>query len=247
MQGWTSDDDMFHRDEKKGQFVHHSSIVQRKGSIFAGRGTSGGRMNKGEVSHDNQAESPSASRRSVKVKKLRQLSGPRGRHVVVKVFPCKICLRPFTNGTSAHLHVHTHLNPHELEQSSLFHERCPHCERVFFDRGHFTNHVNAHEGRKNYACLTCKQKFTQKAHMTTHLFVHLSREERAAVRQRWRHGCYFCSKLFQRQSRLAGHLVTHTKEKVSWGVTCVEKVSPPNKSCPTISSPTSPKTRRSPS
>ncbi|OXA45592.1 Zinc finger protein 91 [Folsomia candida] len=161
----------------------------RKGSIVADRRTSGGRMNKGEVSHDNQAESPSTSRRSSKAKKLRQVGRKRGRLVVGKVFPCKTCRRPFPNGTSAHLHARTHLNSDELERSSLFHEKCPHCERVFFDRVHPES---------------------------THLFVHLSREERAAVRQRWRHGCYFCTKLFQSPSRLAGHLVIHTKEKVSW-------------------------------
>ncbi|OXA45444.1 hypothetical protein Fcan01_19444 [Folsomia candida] len=42
-----------------------------------------------------------------------------------KVFPCKTCLRPFNNKTSARLHARTHLNPHELEQSSFFHARSP--------------------------------------------------------------------------------------------------------------------------
>ncbi|XP_035713361.1 oocyte zinc finger protein XlCOF19-like, partial [Folsomia candida] len=107
-----------------------------------------------------------------------------------------------------------HLNSHELERrSSLFHEKCPHCEKAFFLRLHFTDHVNAHEGPKNHACPVCKRKFTQKASLTRHRFVHLSGEERAEVRQRWRHGSYFCSTPFQSPFQLNRHLVTHTQEK----------------------------------
>ncbi|OXA45753.1 Zinc finger protein 84 [Folsomia candida] len=102
----------------------------------------------------------------------------------------------------------------EREQSSLFHEKCPHCEKVFFTRHHFTDHVNAHEGRKNHACPICKKKFTTKGHLTAHLFVHLSGEERAEVAQGWRHGCYFCSKRFKKPFDLSRHLVVHTKEKL---------------------------------
>ncbi|OXA45462.1 Zinc finger protein 27 [Folsomia candida] len=163
---------------------------------------------------DNHVQSHSDNRRSSKAKKLPQIGRKRGRHVVGKVYPCKICLRPFTNGTSAHVHARTHLNPHELEESSLFHEKCPHCEKEFFNCHHFTDHVAAHERRKNHACPTCKQKFTRKAHLTGHLFVHLSREERAEVRQGWRHGCYFCTKRFIAPSKLSCHLLTHTKEKL---------------------------------
>ncbi|XP_021966567.1 gastrula zinc finger protein XlCGF7.1-like [Folsomia candida] len=43
---------------------------------------------------------------------------------------------------------------------------------------------------------------------------HDDRVERAAVRQGWRHGCYFCKRRFQGPSHLSRHLVTHTKEKV---------------------------------
>ncbi|XP_021961191.2 gastrula zinc finger protein XlCGF8.2DB-like [Folsomia candida] len=128
--------------------------------------------------------SPSASRRSSQTKKL--VGGKRGCHVVVKVFPCKICFRPFTNGTSAHLHARTHLNSAELEKTSLFHAKCPHCQKMFF-----VHH-----------------------HLTDHLFVHLSREERAEVAQGWRHGCYFCTKRFRVSSHLNLHLLTHTKEKL---------------------------------
>ncbi|XP_035713354.1 gastrula zinc finger protein XlCGF8.2DB-like [Folsomia candida] len=149
----------------------------------------------------------SANRGSSKPKKIPQIGNE-------KIFPCKICLRPITNPTSAHVHARTHLNPHELEQSLLFRKKCPHCEKVFFLRRDFTDHVNAHEGRKNHACPTCKQKFTTKAHLTTHLFVHLSREERAEARQGWRHGCYFCSNPFQSPYHLTRHLLTHTTEKV---------------------------------
>ncbi|XP_035713436.1 zinc finger protein 525-like [Folsomia candida] len=161
-----------------------------------------------------KVSSPSASRRSSKAKKLGQIGRKRGGLVVEKIFPCKICLRPFTNRTSAHLHARTHLNSDELKQSTIFHERCPHCEKVFFARKDFTDHVNAHEGRKNHACHLCKQKFTQKTNLTRHLFVHLSREERAGARQGWRHVCYFCTKRFKYPSHLGCHLVTHTKEKV---------------------------------
>ncbi|XP_035713348.1 zinc finger protein 525-like [Folsomia candida] len=131
---------------------------------------------------DDDVQSPSA-KKSASVG--RNGVGP-GRHVVEKIFPCKICLRPFTSKTSAHLHARTHFNRDELERSSLFHEKCPHCAKAFFTRRHFTDH----------------------------LFVHLSPEERAEVRQGWRHGCYFCSKRFEAPSQLGRHVVTHTKEKL---------------------------------
>ncbi|XP_035713161.1 zinc finger protein OZF-like [Folsomia candida] len=164
---------------------------------------------------DNHVHSPSSYSRSSKVEKLPQVGTKKVMlSKVKKVFPCKTCLRSFTNATSARLHARTHLNPHELDRSSFFHSRCPHCEKVFFKRHHFTDHVNAHEGRKNHACHLCNQKFTQKATLAAHLLVHLSREERAEVRQGWRHGCYFCTKRFKIPSHLSCHLVTHTKEKV---------------------------------
>ncbi|XP_035713418.1 zinc finger protein 708 [Folsomia candida] len=163
---------------------------------------------------DNHVLAPSTSHRSPKAKKsplqLSRKGKKRDRLFMGKTFPCKICLRPFNNATSAH----TPLNPDELERSSIFHEKCPHCEKVFFTRHQLTNHVNAHEGRKNHACPTCKQKFTQKPHLTAHLFVHMSGEERAEVRQRWRHVCYFCSKRFKILSHLSRHLLVHTKEKL---------------------------------
>ncbi|XP_035713360.1 zinc finger protein OZF-like, partial [Folsomia candida] len=166
---------------------------------------------------DNHVPSSSANNRSLKAKKSASVdrNGVKpGRHVVKKIFPCKICKCPFTNRTNAALHAHTHLNSDELKRSTIFHAKCPHCQKDFFKRHQFTDHVNAHEGRKNHACPVCKQKFTQKAHLTSHLFVHLSREERAEVRQGWRHVCYFCSKPFQSPSHLSRHVVAHTKEKV---------------------------------
>ncbi|XP_021966594.1 gastrula zinc finger protein XlCGF17.1-like [Folsomia candida] len=154
--------------------------------------------------------------RPPKAKKSPQLGRrgkKRGHRVEGKIFPCKTCLRPFANRTSAHLHARTHLNSDELERSSVFHEKCPHCEKVFLTRHQFTDHVNSHEGRKNHACPVCKQKFTQKTSLTRHLFVHLSLEERAEVRQGWQHGCYFCTKRFPAPSHLGCHVATHTKEK----------------------------------
>ncbi|XP_021966601.1 gastrula zinc finger protein XlCGF8.2DB-like [Folsomia candida] len=156
---------------------------------------------------DNHVQSPSPNCRPSKAKK----SAPVRKK---KIFPCKTCLRPFTNATSAHLHARTHLNVAELEKASIFHEKCLHCEKVFFNRRDFDDHVAAHEGRKNHACPVCKQKFTTKPSFTRHLFVHLSGEERAEVRQGWRHDCYFCQKRFQDPSHLGRHLVTHTKEKL---------------------------------
>ncbi|OXA45593.1 zinc finger protein 726 [Folsomia candida] len=138
---------------------------------------------------DNHMQSPSAISRSLKAKKSASVTrnGVKpGRHVVEKVFLCKICLRPFVNRTSARLHAHTHLNSEELERSSLFHAKCPHCDKVFF----------IHQG------------------FTDHLFVHMSRQERAEVRQGWRYGCYFCTKPFEFVSHLNRHLVAHTKEKL---------------------------------
>ncbi|XP_021966602.1 gastrula zinc finger protein XlCGF8.2DB [Folsomia candida] len=129
---------------------------------------------------NNHEQSPSANSRSSNAKKLPQLIGNK------KIFPCKICLRPFTCKTSAAHHARTHFNPHELERTSLFHEKCPHCAKVFFMRHHLTDH----------------------------LFVHMSGEERAEVRQGWRHVCYFCTKRFQSPSDLSRHLLTHTKEKI---------------------------------
>ncbi|OXA45489.1 Zinc finger protein 2 [Folsomia candida] len=149
----------------------------------------------------NHVPSPSTSTRSSKVR---------------SIFPCKICLCPFTNATSARVHACTHFNPDELEESSLFHAKCPHCKKMFFQGQVFIHHVNAHEGRQNHVCPVCKKKFSTKQQLTAHLFVHLSGEERAAGRQGWRHGCYFCKDRFKSQSHLNCHVLTHTKEKAGW-------------------------------
>ncbi|XP_021961386.1 zinc finger protein 25 [Folsomia candida] len=176
---------------------------------------------------DNHVSSPSANSRSSKVKKFPHTDTKGktpGRRGVEKVFPCKICPRPFANRTSARLHARTHFNPHELNQPSIFHGKCPHCEKVFFHRRDFTDHVAAHEGRKNHACPTCKKGFTHKTNMTRLLFVHLSREERAEVRQGWRHGCYFCSKRLKSHSPLRRHLLSHLREKVLWRCDVCRKI-----------------------
>ncbi|XP_021961119.1 oocyte zinc finger protein XlCOF19 [Folsomia candida] len=143
---------------------------------------------------ENHVQTPSDNRSSSKVKKLPQIGRRRGRHVVGKIFPCKICLRPFTNRSSAHFHAHTHLNPDEMKQSSLFHEKCPHCEKVFFTRQHFTDHVNAHEGHKNHACLSEEEKV-------------------ALVKQARSRECLFCQKKFPDNATYHAHLATHTTEK----------------------------------
>ncbi|XP_021961192.1 zinc finger protein OZF-like [Folsomia candida] len=122
---------------------------------------------------DDHVQPPSTSGKSPKIKKP-------------KIFPCKTCLRPFTNRTSADRHAHTHLNSSELEKASFYHSKCPHCKKVFFRR----------------------------KDLTDHLFVHMSADERAEVRQGWRHKCYFCTKRFKSPSHLSRHLVTHTKEKL---------------------------------
>ncbi|XP_021966655.2 gastrula zinc finger protein XlCGF8.2DB-like, partial [Folsomia candida] len=89
-----------------------------------------------------------------------------------------------------------------------------HCDKAFFIKRDFVDHVAAHQGQKKHGCPVCKQKFTKKADLTRHRFVHLSGEERVEVRRGWRLACYFCKKRFQDSSHLECHLVTHTKEKI---------------------------------
>ncbi|XP_035700875.1 zinc finger protein OZF-like [Folsomia candida] len=139
---------------------------------------------------DNQAKSPLASSRSSKkAKKLPQkLRRKRGRRAVKKkeIFPCIICLCPFTNKSSAYLHERTHLSHDERMRGPIFHANCPHCKKLFLRRRDFERH----------------------------LFTHMSGVERAVVQQGWRHACYFCNKLFQSPSHLGRHIVVHTGEKL---------------------------------
>ncbi|XP_021962361.1 PR domain zinc finger protein 5 [Folsomia candida] len=165
---------------------------------------------------DNHVQSPSAKGRASKAKKLPQVGekgAESGRREMEKIFPCKICLCPFTNRTSARRHAHTHLNCSELEQKKIFHVTCPHCQKVFTQRRYFIDHVKALEGLKDFGCPACKMTFTHKASLNRHLFVHLSPEEQAEAKQSWRHECHFCSKRFRFPSFLARHLLKHTEEK----------------------------------
>ncbi|XP_035713417.1 gastrula zinc finger protein XlCGF57.1-like [Folsomia candida] len=158
---------------------------------------------------DNHVLSPSTKNGSSKAKKTPQIGKKRGS--LEKIVPCKTCPRTFTNPTSAARHTLTHLTSDELKQSSLFHEKCPHCEKVFFHRRDFTYHVAAHEGRKNHVCPICNKRFARKGNLIYHLVIHFRREERAAVA---RHGCYLCTKRIKTRADLNRHVECHTTEKV---------------------------------
>ncbi|XP_054854695.1 zinc finger and BTB domain-containing protein 26-like [Eublepharis macularius] len=76
--------------------------------------------------------------------------------------------------------------------------RCPRCNSVFQQLGHFVSHVQEH---KLFLCLRCGKVFSQKSNLTRHIRVHTGFKP---------FQCPICCKCFTQNATLQDHLNLHS-------------------------------------
>ncbi|XP_015275488.1 PREDICTED: zinc finger and BTB domain-containing protein 26-like [Gekko japonicus] len=76
--------------------------------------------------------------------------------------------------------------------------RCPRCNSVFQQLGHFVSHVQEH---KLFLCLRCGKVFSQKSNLTRHIRVHTGFKP---------FQCPVCRKCFTQNATLQDHLNLHS-------------------------------------
>lgn len=110
-----------------------------------------------------------------------------------KVFKCPLCPEFFasehfkmTHITKDHKGGHrcTHCDASFMFRSRLIqhirrlhlqekNEKCPYCEKTFFDQRRLKNHLVLHTGERAFSCDYCDKTFSWKKNLISHIHVHL--------------------------------------------------------------------------
>lgn len=81
---------------------------------------------------------------------------------------------------------------------------CTECQKVFYQKGHYTAHKRTHTGERPYQCTECGKRFCQKNNLTRHYRIHTGFRP---------HQCPECEKSFSRRGTLIIHQRKHTGER----------------------------------
>ncbi|XP_069090528.1 zinc finger protein 25-like isoform X2 [Pleurodeles waltl] len=81
---------------------------------------------------------------------------------------------------------------------------CTECQKIFYQKGHYTAHRRTHTGERPYQCTECGKKFCQKNNLTRHYRIHTGFRP---------HQCPECEKSFSRRGTLIIHQRKHTGER----------------------------------
>lgn len=82
--------------------------------------------------------------------------------------------------------------------------QCRTCGKLFLTSHHLTDHLNVHEGKKNFICEACGKAFATQRSLDLHAITHSGVKNFA---------CTICNKLFARKGEVEDHERTHTGEK----------------------------------
>ena len=104
------------------------------------------------------------------------------------------------------------LNQHILKLHTLLSEpkTCPKCEKVFYFKAEYNEHVyEKHQSHNPFACTDCPKHF-----ISTHeLNLHFSKEHKEEFEKTGCYTCLKCSKSFQHKYKLNCHMVKEHEEK----------------------------------
>jgi KRAB domain-containing zinc finger protein len=149
-------------------------------------------------------------------------------HGAERKFACDVCDKryPTSNDLSAHVR-----STHDLIGKPREPRPCPECDQVFYSRSSIKNHIrrvhrqaerkvceqcgktlrsgvalrdhmNMHEGIKNFACGWCEKRFVRKDELTLHTYTHTGEKP---------HKCYICGRGFTQRHSMKTHIKTHEK------------------------------------
>ena len=138
--------------------------------------------------------------------------------VQIPVLVCCKCGKSFPKSKNGARRLRRHERVH-LGSQPL---QCQTCNKKFFDKRHFQNHINAHNpdfDTSGYPCSFCDKKFYSKSNMERHSKICPKNKENWKIYQ-----CQECDKGFKSAQYLKEHVrIVHEKVKAHECQTCKSK------------------------
>ena len=128
-----------------------------------------------------------------------------------KLVPCRICPRTFRNKSELLMHEKSHKGNTEKYLKPKHESKCPHCEKVFREKGNLKKHISSvHDKLRKFQCHLCDSTFTD----STPLRIHLKRHKADPIKQ---FNCDICDKSFKIEDELKVHVKhIHTERNVTY-------------------------------
>lgn len=108
-------------------------------------------------------------------------------------FECEICSKKFTQTS--------HLNAHRKKHFSDFLEYCEPCQKGFYSKASYRNHINVVHKQIWHICDICGCKLRTKSALKEHVTTHDQRERKSI--------CEICGKTYLNDRTLKHHLKSH--------------------------------------
>ena len=123
---------------------------------------------------------------------------------------CGVCLKKFSRRKDLDLHMATvHSTKHELYFCDL-------CSQTFVSKFYLVRHIEDHFRVEQVVCKICSIQFSNRNSLSHHMHVHLdgkhleSDTDVTLKRQKHKHSCSVCQKLFLNDDDLNRHITVHS-------------------------------------
>jgi len=149
-------------------------------------------------------------------------------HGAERKYACNLCEKRYPTPSDLSAHVRSSHEQRWRKQDPL---KCPECDSVFFNKPSLRNHVrrvhrqaerkvceqcgktlrsgvalrdhmNMHEGIKNFVCEWCDKRFVRKDELVMHTYIHTGFKP---------HKCYICQKGFTQRHSMKTHMKVHER------------------------------------
>lgn len=122
------------------------------------------------------------------------------RHSDEKPFHCHYaeCNKSYVHRRNLQIHIE---RVHEKRKCY----KCGFCDKEFYLKTIYTNHLRVHTGEKPYKCKYCSNRFKESGQLVYH--------EKVVHKKIKKYHCDYCCKRFGRPFELKVHIRTHTGEK----------------------------------